>query len=437
MTSEPVFGPDGTVYLIAGNADGEHAGQKALVALSGSGQVKPGWPVEASLGYEFGPPAVDSEAAVYVEECGEPRAGCALHRFGTDGMELPGWPFQIPQAATCPLGDPCVSRLVVGTGGVTYLVNWHQARAQTQLIAIDAAGEIVPGWPVALDDSYGWWMQPQLASDGTLLIDTVPGTDVSPVSLLALTADGSTRSGWPLVVPGFGGFQPGPGGTFVIVSYEPLLDPSEGGLCSDASRTVFAVVDPIGRTLPGWPRGSKGYATAPVVDADGTLYYISALGNVYAHDRTGEMRAGWPVPVSGVFPGCGAGGLYRGSDGTIYVLSEEVVALFPDGTGWRYRPDDGLSWPCFDADCVPVAVAPAFGPDGSIYVVAPRSGSADVIALDRQGKVKLGWPYRLFIDPNDPTDPQVTSLTVSPDGRLYVVQGNTVLALDADGRVSQ
>ena len=59
-TREPVFGPDGTAYLLEGSADpqGRGRGWDRLVALDASGHVKPGWPIEAAPGSFLGLPAV-------------------------------------------------------------------------------------------------------------------------------------------------------------------------------------------------------------------------------------------------------------------------------------------------------------------------------------------------------------------------------------------
>jgi outer membrane protein assembly factor BamB len=395
--------------------------------------VKPGWPIAEPPGADYGSLKVGPDGSAYIEECGGREVGCVLHRLGADGRELPGWPFQVPPASVCLASDPCVSYLVIGSEGTVYLVTWAKTRGQQQIIAIDGAGKVRAGWPVALDDEYGWWSYPQVGSDGTLFMEITPSEAEDAFRLWALAPDGSPRPGWPLSVPTAGRFQLGPEGTVVVVSYEPLVDPSQGGLCGNASRTVFTVLGPDGRTLAGWPRGSTRYASSPVVDPDGTVYYLSALGNVYAHDQAGEVKAGWPVSVAGVYPGCAFYGPYLGPDGTIYVLGDEVVAIFPDGTGWRYRPTGGLRWPCSDVDCVPFPMAPAFGPDGTVYITVLRGDSAEVVALDRQGNMKPGWPYRT---PVDPTDPQAPLLTSSPDGQLYVALGDWLLALDPDGRVS-
>ncbi len=69
------------------------------------------------------------------------------------------------------------------------------------------------------------------------------------------------------------------------------------------------------------------------------------------------------------------------------------------------------------------------------------AGWAEVVALDGQGRVKPGWPYRLKMDA---ASAYVDWLDVSPDGRLYVVTSSCgesdysdrLLALGPDGRIS-
>ncbi len=169
-----------------------------------------------------------------------------------------------------------------------------------------------------------------------------------------------------------------------------------GELCSDPRRTLFTAIGVDGKTLPGWPRGSTGLASRPVVDADGNVYYVSATGNVYAHDRAGEVKAGWPVAVPGSANGCGPASPYLAPDGTIYVLGDHVEARSADGharPGWPYRPDGLLTGSCsetgMDTDCVSYPHAPAFGPDGTVYLIvyhADRrlgSGAKSSRSIDR------------------------------------------------------
>lgn len=450
---EPVFGPDGTVYFLARDARGAY--QRIVIALDAAGHIKPGWALEAPQGSEFGSLAVGPDGSVYFEERGSLAVGSVLHRLDVTGRDLPGWPFEIPADFACPTGepydtddprtpavdDPCYPpSLDVGANGTAYLTS--QSVVGFQLIAIDTSGDVKPGWPVTLDDQD--WSDLQLDSDGSVFLirrpigtptgDPVPG--VVDDELWVIDPNGEPRSGWPVPIPDTPAYLVGPRGTVVGWS---LVD-DVGELCPDPRRTVFTVLGPDGRPLSGWPRGSTGFASFPVVAADGTLHYVSATDKVYAHDRAGNVKVGWPVAVPGAGNGCGPESPYLASDGTIYVVGDEVTALSPDGEsrpGWPYRPEGQLIGPCFDSECFGEHGAPAFGPDGTVYLTVYHTGSsgvrAEVVALDREGRPKPGWPYRLPFDTNTVS---VGALTTSPDGRLFVRGGDLLLALDPDGRIS-
>ena len=264
---------------------------------------------------------------------------------------------------------------------------------------------------------------------------------VNPSRLAAFAENGSPRPGWPVTVPDRSGYVLGPQGTVVVRS---LVD-DVGELCSNPRRTVFTVLGADGRTLPGWPRGSTGYASSPVVDAEGTVYYVSATLKAYAHDRAGEVETGWPVAVPGARNGCGPEKPHLAPDGTIYVVGDEFTALSADGRprpGWPLRPPGNLTGPCFDSECYGGHAAPAFGPDGTMYFVVYHDEQgpvwAEVVAIDRAGQAKPGWPYRL---PFDASKVSVAGITVAPDGRLIVRGGESspyvLLALDPDGQLSR
>lgn len=286
---EPAFGPDGTAYILAVARDAQDQYQQSLVALDAAGYTKPGWPIEEPLGSDWSL-AVGPDGSVYVGDC-DPEVGCLIHRLGTDGRDLPGWPSQMPDEFACVAGE-CYNELQVGPNGTAYLSLSRQVGG-LQVIAIDASGGIVPGWPVVPDAEGVWWSNAQVGSDGTLFILGQPDGSESPASLAAFAPDASPRPGWPVTVRDQSDsfdqsyYILGPDGTVIVWSW---IDDDVGELCSDwpARRTVFSVLGPDGRTLLGWPR-STGYASSPVVDADGTVYYVSAGGT--STRTTGEAMS--------------------------------------------------------------------------------------------------------------------------------------------------
>ena len=457
--SEPTFAPDGTAYFLV--RDPRDEARTNLLALDTGGHPKPGWPVKPAAGSDLSPFALGPDGSVYLEERGNLAIGNVFHRLGADGRDLPGWPFKVPSDFTCPTGpdfetddprtptpnDPCYPLTVtVALNGTAYLTS--PRTGGVQLIAIDPSGVVKPGWPIALDDRD--WYHQQLGPDGTMYLvgrptgtprwDPVKGVIDNDAQLWAYGPNGRLRSGWPIPVPNIDGFLIDPLGDIVVRS---LVD-DIGELCRSPRRTVYTIVGPDGRTRHGWPRGSTGFASIPVVDAVGTLYYISATDKLYAHDRAGEVKSGWPVTVPGAGGGCGPESPYLAPDGTLYAMGDEVVAVSSDGrspAGWPYRAAGSQPGPCFDSECFGGHVAPAFGRDGTVYLLVyqPDSGGvrAEIVALDRDGQPEAGWPYRLPFDANTVA---IYSPSVSPDGRVIVRTGSApyqLLAIDPDGRVSR
>lgn len=457
--SEPTFGPDGTAYFLVRDPLGEPRAN--IVALDAGGHVKPGWPIKPAPGSDLSALALGTDGSVYIEERGPVATGNVLHRLRSDGRDLPGWPFKMPPDFTCPNGpefatddprtptpnDPCYPASVnVALDGTAYLT--AQRSVGTQLIAIDPSGVVKSGWPIALDNR-DWYPQ-QLGPDGTVYLisrptgtptwDPVKGLIDNGAQLWAYGSNGRLRSGWPIPVPNIDEILIDPLGDIVVRS---LVD-DVGELCRSPRRTVYTIVGPDGRTRPGWPRGSTGFASSPVVDAGGTLYYFSATGRLYAHDRAGEVKAGWPVVVPGAGGGCGPESPYLAPDGTLFAMGDEVVAVSADGRapeGWPYRPAGSQSGPCFDSECFGGHAAPAFGRDGTVYLLVYQPDTsgvrAEIIALDRDGQPKAGWPFRLPFDANTVS---IYSPSVSPDGRVIVRTGSApyqLLAIDPDGSVSR
>lgn len=439
--SEPVFGPDGTVYHLASDDHGNF--RQTIVALDAAGHARPGWPVEAAPGSIFGALVLGPDGSAYIDECGGPGIGCIVHRLGADGRDLPGWPSEVPADFACPDSAQCgFSILDVEPSGGAYLT--RGLGDELRVFAIDALGATMPGWPMSLGDHD--WSGLQVGPDGALFairrpigtptFDPSRGLIDDDAQLWAFEPNGKPRAGWPVPVPSIRGYLLGSQGDVAVWS---LID-DVGELCPHPRRTVYTVLTADGRTATGWPRGSTGLASFPALDKAGTLYYVSATHKVYAHDRTGEVRGGWPVPVPGAGGGCGPVTPRVAPDGTIYVAGDEFWALSGDGAalpGWPYRPASQVDAPCFDSECLGGPAANAIAPDGTLYVVVHHSDQAriraEVVAIDRHGRLKAGWPYHV---PFDASTVEVGVHAVSGDGHVFIRGGDQLLALDPDGRLS-
>ena len=111
-------------------------------------------------------------------------------------------------------------------------------------------------------------------------------------------------------------------------------------------------------------------------------------------------------------------GGYGLGDGTR--SDSEVIVLTTAGrmaSGWPYRTSASLDGPGCCTDCYsyfPHAVSA----DGTLYLAPWTEDRAEVVALDRRGRVVTGWPYRL------PAGSRVVELEMGSAGRLVVTLGD-------------
>jgi hypothetical protein len=162
VTSSPVVGADGNIYL---NADGAAARPPQVIALAPTGQPKTGWPAALPDGFK--------------------------HRHDIVG----------PQR-----NDPSVPvRPILGSGGVVYAV--IDNTSGESVLALDSAGTVRPGWPARLPSqaaAFGVWacidwgcsyyaepmFVPSPAGSGMLYVHLGD-------AILALADDGHVAAGWP------------------------------------------------------------------------------------------------------------------------------------------------------------------------------------------------------------------------------------------------
>ena len=458
---EPPFvvGRDGTAYAWV-NEPGETA---TLAAFDTAGRMKPGWPFAAPAGSEpvTLTPASDGSvlAGTFDGEDGE----FVLARLDPDGRMVAGWPFRWSSARRCwPIDQ--------GPDGTIFVGRCTDDPGTLEIAALDPTGRVVAGWPVRLADERlesEWWNATiRVAGDGTVYALVTSARGPRPATRLwALSRDGRTRPGWPVTLAASdAGLEIAPDGRLVVGAYLLPDGPPGSFDCLEADATVITELDARGRTIAGWPRKEKGWATLPIVAGDGTVYVLAGE-RVVARRPDGSVRPGWPVRIAGLRPECDATVPSLGADGTLYVSAGELRAYAPDGAtkpGWPHTPEGGLAgWPCHQA--ATGGPVPAIGPDGVVYV-ATRSSSADptvagqaeITALDRRGRVVRGWPSPLPLAWQVGRDGSylavaegqlpggVRTLAVA-DGRLYATatvcdpgwSGTQLLALEPDGSVAE
>ncbi len=139
----PVFASDGTAYI--------HA-VSGIFALDPAGRVLPGWPAPP-----FEPTVLGPDGSVYATDCGAAGAWCGLHRLGSDGRELSGWPYE----------PGCeIAGFAVGGDGTAYVGCAGYTLADTMsIVAVDQAGKERSGWPVEVKRSDVWPDLPQFLAE--------------------------------------------------------------------------------------------------------------------------------------------------------------------------------------------------------------------------------------------------------------------------------
>lgn len=209
------------------------------------------------------------------------------------------------------------------------------------------------------------------------------------------------------------------------------------GTALAADGTIYAVsVGSTARVVALGPDGSESWRFdadeyingAPSLGADGTIYFGTGLGTLYAVNPDGTEK--WTYSVGGAF------GVARSpaiaDDGTLYVASDNfldppsLTALNPDGTlAWTYTAATGQA----------TFTGPAIAPDGTIYIGLDDSTSGTFIALNSDGTEK--WTF--------PTTGVPQEAAIAGDGTIYfgggaafdgvssfVIDGN-LYALNPDG----
>ena len=375
-----------------------------------------------------GEPGIETAISVgHWVDCDPEEIKCRIHRTGDAPGDAAGWPVTVD--------GPC-RELRTGSTGLAYVACSPRGGATIHVLDLD--GRPVSGWPVRVDGavsrvawndfSIGCGIDRSaidLGSDGSVYVAISEG---SAARLHVFNPDGSLRAGWPQRIPGD---APGPDGSggdgcrgFAVADDDGVVawgyEDVETDIELRAGRTEFTSWTADGAVRPGWPRGSKGAASGPVLDVDGGITYVSASGRVWSHDDAGGVRPGWPYALSHPAPP------FAAPDGRVAIVqkveqaTDKLVILARDGrpiTGRSIRLPADIETRCLFGD-TPCAgdVAPVFATDGTLYLPLAWSTTEHVIpdttnmggalaAFDPSGTIVDGWPIDL--------DPRVHILGLS------------------------
>jgi len=250
-----------------------------------------------------------------------------------------------------------------------------------------------------------------------------------------IVALGGSRVEWSY--PGFGGLE----GASVAVGPD--------GAVYTTTRGGVTALNPDGTLRWNYNGGPASGAAA--VGRDGTIYYGSTWGYLWAIDRFGRMK--WGYQFSGeidkasptidsrgnVYFGTTAGFRFSFQTGTGDVNWQRYIGptystpaigggdvLYAAAANGILRAIDYTGTLQWSADVGPLGTAsPAVGPDGTIYIGAGGDSDPRLFALSPNGDV--AWTAALTASVNG-------APAVGPDGRIYLIPRDSILyAFAADG----
>ncbi len=457
----PVRASDGTTYLAT--SPWGPIGQGKVYALDANGQVKPGWPFAPSGIAAFGTPAVSLDGTVYVfgwafgKSAPESAGSNAAWLWALDpaGQIRPGWPYAI-QGSVLAGG---VGLTVRSDGAVIFAESMAPSGGSPayEAVAIDPDGHVRAGWPVTLPGPIACGSSPCVAIGGDDTWYVMPSLDTGPsAEIVALRADGSSKPGWPVAIPGGEGFALGPAGTVYAWGVDVTGAAGTAG-GPKILRTRFMVLGPDGAPRPGWPVTIDGPAGIPSIAPDGTLYTTTGgeagqLQRVLALGTDGSERQGWPYTLPtdlAAWPYAPSEGMPAratspsvGPDRTVYLPiyhagnlsgAQGLLALTTDGhvtSGWPVWLPNGAAFQnvgAFSTGGGGQLIPPVFGADGTAYIAIFSNGQGAIMGLDLSGHEKPGWPFTLSAGGSAPT------LTVRAVGMLLTSAADLCVTAQTDG----
>jgi len=158
-----------------------------------------------------------------------------------------------------------------------------------------------------------------------------------------------------------------------------------------------------------WQASSDaGWGSDLVIAADGTLYASRGDGVVVAMHSDGGTQWTAPLPGAGIWPVYFAIGV----DGTVYAWDGTLTALRPDGSQlWSLVVTSSTA-----------NLAPAVGPDGTLYVAGLEQDSQGNSLAELSAVSPLGLVlWQASFDMVEP----YSFPAVGPDGTVYLIVAST------------
>ena len=381
ITSSPVIGSDGTIYVVS---DG-------LYAIHPNGTLK--WIYSSSP--LISAPAIGSDGTIYF---GFSTSLQALNPDGTLKWKFLPWMHVGQPSQTEIDGSP-----VVGPDGTIYVgANDMTIYGHHYVFAINPDGTVK--WAYKTD--YGIYnSSPSIVSNGTIYAASCNYYGSMNGSLYAINPDGTQkwkRSDIWYSAPHDSSPAVGPDGTIYIGSEDKYLYAVE----PDGDRK-WRYQTQVERWWPSYEKGGS-VKSSPAISSDGTIYFGSEDNALYAVRPDGSLK--WLRVTGGDVSSSPA----IDSNGVVYVGST-------DGNLYAVQPDNSLKWKYKTAGGI--RSSPAIGSDGTVYV-----GSFDKFVY------AIGFPEQgLYGKVTDmSTGTPVAAATVSAAGvdAQSTTDGSYAIALD-------
>ena len=365
-------GPDGGVYL------------QGVPALDSHGNVRTGW-LQLEDGRDPSVVGFGPDGTIYASYSNLDGSDTRLDAFSGDGRQKPGWDLDFGNSP----------RFEMGPAGTVYA--FSDVDSVRWVTVLDSAGHTKARWSAG--SNAGGSCGDVIRPDGTLFYcHTTPPQLTYTIAVYGPT--GRLISDNP--VGDWSGLAMSPDGLVYAVGYD-----SEPYSSSVVAQTRIAAIGTDGKPAAGWPIALEGFASPPAFGPDGTIYVAraglgTAASQIAAYDRSGNLKAGWPV----FFP--------------------KGLGTYGDYTG---RP-----------------MAPVVGSDGYVFVAATNSQLTGlVMGYDPSGKILPGWPYsvpRAFAMSQDPfkngqNPGPVFVKSPAGQGSLYLLLDGEIVALGTDGSVAK